>query len=241
MSYVFVFGAISALIILHEAGHLLAAKWAGIPVARFSVGFGRKLWGFKTGGTEYWLSAVPFGGYVLPDMADLNAFEVLPLRKRLLFAIGGPLANIVGAVVCLSAISVAASGISLETVVFFPLKQTWHTAVHICGVIPAIFSQPDQLSGVVGIVAAGGQQVGANAQRLLELCFLLNVNLAIFNLLPLPPLDGGKIVMGLLQWVHDPLKRLHVPLAITGWALLVGLMVYVTVLDVLRVAQGVYA
>lgn len=240
MSYFLVFIAISALIVLHEMGHLLAAKWAGIPIERFSVGFGPRLWGFKAGETQYWLSAVPFGGYVLPATADENAFDALPLNRRLVYALGGPLANLFGAFACLSVVSMAVSGISLETAVWVPLRETWRTAVAICGVIPMLFSQPDQLSGVLGIVAVGGKHVGTNALRLLEFCFFLNVNLAILNLLPIPPLDGGKIVMGLLQKIHAPLRRLHVPLAVTGWALLLCLLLYLTVLDALKIAHGTY-
>jgi len=241
MSYLLVFVAISALIILHEMGHLLAAKSAGIPIARFSVGFGPKLWGFKASETEYWLSAIPCGGYVLPAMADEKAFDALPLNKRLVYAMGGPLANLVGAVAFLSVGGMVISGISLETVILFPLKQTWQTAMEMCRIIPMLFSQPDQLSGVLGIVAVGGKQVGTNPLRLLELCFLLNVNLAILNLLPIPPLDGGKIVMNVLERLYRPLKRLQVPLAVTGWALLACLMIYVTILDVLKIAHGMCA
>ena len=43
---------VSLLILLHELGHFLAAKRMGIPIARFSVGLGPKLWGFKMGKTE---------------------------------------------------------------------------------------------------------------------------------------------------------------------------------------------
>jgi membrane-associated protease RseP (regulator of RpoE activity) len=66
MSYLLVFCTVSLLIILHELGHFLAAKRMGIPIARFSVGLGPKVWGFKMGETEYWLSMIPCGGYVMP-------------------------------------------------------------------------------------------------------------------------------------------------------------------------------
>ena len=54
MSYLLIFCIISLLIILHELGHFLVAKRMGIPIARFSVGLGPKVWGFKIGETEYW-------------------------------------------------------------------------------------------------------------------------------------------------------------------------------------------
>jgi len=67
---------------------------------------------------------------------------------------------------------------------------------------------------------------------------MLSLNLAILNLLPLPPLDGGKIVLCLLEKVHPQLARLHFPLAIFGWLCLLGLMGYTTVLDIARHVVG---
>ncbi len=61
LSFVFALGVI---IVVHEAGHLLVAKAFGVRVLTFSVGFGRRLWGFKRGETEYRVSPVPLGGYV---------------------------------------------------------------------------------------------------------------------------------------------------------------------------------
>jgi regulator of sigma E protease len=52
------------LIFVHELGHFLVAKRAGVGVLKFSLGFGRRLFGFKKGETEYLVSAIPLGGYV---------------------------------------------------------------------------------------------------------------------------------------------------------------------------------
>lgn len=238
MSYILVFFAISMLILLHEAGHFVAARWVGIPVIRFSIGFGRRLWGFKRNDTEYQVSLLPCGGYVLPNLEDEQAYFALPLRKRILFALGGPAANILGAFVCLSLINVALYGISLNAIVFDPLRETWQMTARICAAIPVLFNKPDQLSGVVGIVAMGGQHVGMNVVRLLHLCVLLNLNLAVLNLLPIPPLDGGKIVMGIIEKICTPLRRFELPLTIAGWVVLIGLMLYATALDISRIAVG---
>jgi regulator of sigma E protease len=241
MSYILVFFAISMLLLLHEAGHLAAARRVGIPVTRFSIGFGRRLWGFKRNDTEYRVSLLPFGGYVLLDLEDEQAYFALPLRKRVLFALGGPAANILGAFVCLSLINVALYGISLNAIVFDPLRGTWQMAARICAAISVLFNKPDQLSGVVGIVAIGGQHVGMNVVRLLHLCVLLNLNLAVLNLLPIPPLDGGRIVMGILEKICSPLRRVELPLTIAGWVVLIGLMLYATALDISRIAVGTLA
>ncbi|MBI3466198.1 MAG: RIP metalloprotease RseP [Planctomycetes bacterium] len=52
------------VIFVHELGHFLVAKWVGVLVQRFSIGFGPILWSFRRGETEYAFSAIPFGGYV---------------------------------------------------------------------------------------------------------------------------------------------------------------------------------
>ena len=54
----------SVLILVHEAGHLFAAKRVGVKVETFSLGFGKRLFGFKKGDTDYRLSMIPFGGYI---------------------------------------------------------------------------------------------------------------------------------------------------------------------------------
>jgi regulator of sigma E protease len=52
------------VIFVHELGHFLAAKWAGVYAPRFSLGWGKPIWSFRRGETEYALSALPIGGYV---------------------------------------------------------------------------------------------------------------------------------------------------------------------------------
>lgn len=69
---------IGVLVTIHEAGHFFAAKWVGIQVPRFSIGFGPRLVGFKRGETEYVISAIPLGGYVkMAGMEDDEAQSVL--------------------------------------------------------------------------------------------------------------------------------------------------------------------
>ncbi len=64
-------------IFVHEFGHFLAAKWRGLKVLRFSIGFGPKLFSWRgADGCEYRISLLPLGGYVaLPQLADMGALE----------------------------------------------------------------------------------------------------------------------------------------------------------------------
>src|SRR5688500_15801406 len=238
MSYLLIFFTVSLLIILHELGHFLAAKSMGIPIARFSVGLGPKIWAFKIGETEYWLSMIPCGGYVMPALKDEEAFAKIPLMTRILFSLAGPAANILGAFLCLSLLNIVKLGFSVNSVIYLPLEQICQMAMQIGAAIPLLFSQPENLSSIVGIVAAGGAYAGLSFVKLLQFSVLLNVNLAVLNLLPILPLDGGKIVMGLLRSIYQPLRRLEMPLTIGGWVALATLTLYVTALDLARVARG---
>jgi regulator of sigma E protease len=64
------------LIIVHELGHFLAAKWCGLKIDKFAIWFGKPLWMKKIDGVEYIVGTVPAGGYVaLPQMAPMEAIE----------------------------------------------------------------------------------------------------------------------------------------------------------------------
>jgi regulator of sigma E protease len=102
------FAAIFVIILVHELGHLLAAKWTGMPASVFSVGFGPRICGFQWGETEYRLSAVPLGGYVRIDPMEetvmgpngpTSRFDSYPLRQRALVISAGVLMNLLLALV----------------------------------------------------------------------------------------------------------------------------------------------
>jgi regulator of sigma E protease len=92
---------LGVLIFVHELGHFLVAKRAGVSVLKFSLGFGPKIAGFTRGGTEYLLSAIPLGGYVKmlgedpkEEVADLErSFSAKPLGWRSLIILAGPGSN----------------------------------------------------------------------------------------------------------------------------------------------------
>jgi regulator of sigma E protease len=95
--------ALGLCVFVHEFGHLLAALWRGLHVERFSIGFGKRLWGFRRNGVDYQVSALPFGGYVaLPQLdpgEETETSEGVPLptappHDRIITALAGPLANI---------------------------------------------------------------------------------------------------------------------------------------------------
>ena len=69
------------LILVHEWGHFIVARFFGVRVDVFSIGFGPRLFGWKRGATDYRVSAVPLGGYVRmagQDLSDIDAGEQKP-------------------------------------------------------------------------------------------------------------------------------------------------------------------
>jgi len=91
---------LAALIFVHELGHFLAARKCGVIVEKFSIGFGKKLFGTTSQGTEFIIAAIPLGGYVKMKGEELGeetneegSFSAAPPHHRLLIAFAGPLFN----------------------------------------------------------------------------------------------------------------------------------------------------
>src|SRR5438876_2939842 len=64
------------LIVVHELGHFLAARWRGLYIERFGVWFGKPLWKKTINGVQYSLGSLPFGGFVaLPQLAPMDIIE----------------------------------------------------------------------------------------------------------------------------------------------------------------------
>ena len=233
MSYLAVVFIVGLVIAIHEYGHLLAAKWCAIPIERFSIGFGPKLFGFRRGGTSYWLSVVPIGGYVLPAL-DEDASRRLPLHKRIVFALGGPVANVAAAYLGLIVFGGLQFGLSAFSALSFATTRLWVESQSMVQAIAMLFVGTGEISGIVGIVAIGGSQFGSTLAGLLAFSVAINLNLAIFNLLPFPPLDGGRIAFSLLEKIYRPLYRIQTPVTLAGWAFMLALMVYATIHDLVR-------
>jgi len=108
------------MVLVHEFGHFAVAKLCGIRVEVFSIGFGKRLFGFRRGETEYQISAIPLGGYVKmsgemtlptddPNQTEIPAddpgnFNNHPRWQRILVALAGPVANFILALGLMTAV-----------------------------------------------------------------------------------------------------------------------------------------
>jgi membrane-associated protease RseP (regulator of RpoE activity) len=102
---VLVVGAIVLMIMLHELGHFLTAKWAGMKVTEYFLGFGPRIWSMRRGETEYGVKAIPAGGYVkIVGMSNLDQVDPVdeprtyrskPYWRRLSVAVAGSTVHMV--------------------------------------------------------------------------------------------------------------------------------------------------
>lgn len=104
------------LIFVHELGHFSVAKFFGVRVETFSIGFGKKIWQRTKGDTTYCLSLIPFGGYVkmygddptadIPEEEKKYSFLHKPVGQRIAVVLAGPLMNFFFAILVFMMIAV---------------------------------------------------------------------------------------------------------------------------------------
>jgi len=96
---------ISIIVFVHESGHFMAARFFGVKVDDFAIGFGKKLFVKKLGSTEFSIRAIPLGGFVRFSQSkksnDLLLFENQSLYKKFIIVAAGPLINFIFAFILL--------------------------------------------------------------------------------------------------------------------------------------------
>lgn len=338
LSVVIVFGT---LIFIHELGHFIAAKLAGVHVFDFAMGYGPVLWQKKWRGTRYSVRGIPLGGFVrmagmdespqdeLEPIPPQAMFDKKPLWQRLIVIACGPLANFALAFVVIAcyhmlitvpptvqsvapdspaAIAglqpgdqfVAVAGEQVDSVddvvqlitintnkqvpvqmrrgkelvnlivvprlnpvykvamvgieLFEQNRQPFLRSLHLAYLevgrwtvtILRYVSQMitgkirAELSGPVGIVVITGSAAQQGLASLLMLVVLLNINLGLFNLFPIPLLDGFWLVLFIYEAIRRrPLEPQQRGMAqFVGLAILMMLLVFATYQDLAHFLPG---
>ncbi len=162
-----------------------------------------------------------------------GALEEPPVR-RFLLSLGGPAANLVAAWLLLAVFNVRAGMPAWRAAALAPPVQI-AAALKAAGLaLASAFAGNGQVSGFLGVLVEGARFVGTQGTAALQFAVVMSVNLALLNALPLPPLDGGKALLCLLELAERRARALHVPANLVGLAILLALLGYATASDLGR-------
>ena len=231
---------LSFLIFIHEGGHFCIAKLCKVKVNQFAIGFGPKIWSHQGKETLYALRLIPLGGFVSMEgeeqaSSDERAFNKASLPKRIAIVAAGALVNIIfGLVVYFILVAIVRKNL------LFAFQATGEYIGEFAGSIKMLFTGKvgvNDLTGPVGI-----SQIVSNTSGIKEFIYMLSMislSLGITNLLPIPALDGGKIVLLIIEGIRKkPLKEnIEIGIQLIGFGLLMALSIFVTYNDIIRIIK----
>ncbi|MGL5331197.1 MAG: RIP metalloprotease RseP [Peptostreptococcaceae bacterium] len=323
------------IVFIHELGHFLFARRAGVTIHEFAIGMGPKVFGTERDGIKYSIRLLPLGGYVSMegeegDSNDPNAFGNKTIGQRAATLFAGPFFNIILAALLLIPVNLYigsptgsnvlgqvmegapafeiglksgdeivdingneiktwddvtkyihnSNGEELNITVVrdgseksfnvTPIKNeqgtyvigigqtfeknvleaitgafvtTWEMIKQmvmfvgqlITGTVPG--GAENAVAGPIGVIGIVSDAAKMGLPNLLYIASVISLNLGVLNLLPIPALDGGRLVMLAIEAVRggkkmDPNKEAMLHMA--GFFLLMGLMVFVTYKDIMR-------
>ena len=242
------------LIFIHEGGHFLVAKKCNIIIKEFSIGFGPKVFSKTKEGITYSFRLIPLGGFVdmyedeevQPENDSQNKvlFVNASRMKRFAVTIAGIAVNMVFGIVLyfiiqFILINISNIGnISIIEKLQFAFERMLLFIKSIGESLVLIFSGKagvNEMAGPVGI-----SQMIVKTSDALEFFYLLSVisvSLGITNLLPIPGLDGGRLLLILIEAIRrKPIKReTEIKIQLLGLSFLMLLSVYITVNDISRI------
>lgn len=224
------------LVLIHESGHFFVAKLCKVRVNEFAIGFGPTIWSKQGKITKYALRLIPLGGFVSMEGEEERStkegsFSEASVLKRIAIVMAGGLVNIIFAIVvfwCLSASYVGVQN-AFYNVVYF-IKAMFDSIVQIFTGNVTV----DQMMGPVGISSVVSQTNGF--ADFIYILSVISLSLGVTNLLPFPPLDGGKVVLLIIEGIRrKPIsQKFEMALQSAGFLLLITLSIFVTYNDILK-------
>lgn len=226
------------LVLIHEAGHFLVARLCKIKVNEFSIGFGPLIWKKDTSKTKYSIRLIPLGGYVNmlgeeERSEEEGSFSQASIPKRIVIVAAGGLVNILFAIILYNILITIVTGDFVTS-----LTSTGDFIMAMVDSIKLLFTggvTVDSLMGPIGISEVVAQTSGII--DFLYIMALISMSLGVTNLLPFPPLDGGKILIYIIEAIRrKPLKEnFELKLQMIGFVALITLSIYVAFNDVGRI------
>lgn len=228
---------LGTLVFIHELGHFTVAKMFKIKVNEFAIGFGPVIWKKQGRKTKYALRLIPLGGFVSMEgeeerSAKEGSFSEANIFKRICIVAAGGLVNILAAVIIYFVLvwhynDIITAFIAVKDFflsIFISLKMLFTGGVTV-----------NQMMGPVGI-----SSVVAKTSGVLDFFYIFSIislSLGVTNLLPFPPLDGGKIVLLLIEGIRKKSlsEKAETYIQMGGFAILVLLSLYITYNDIIRI------
>ncbi|MBQ1524005.1 MAG: site-2 protease family protein [Firmicutes bacterium] len=247
LTLIYAFLLFCMMIIIHEFGHFISARILGVKVNEFSMGMGPAIWKKQKGETLYAVRLFPVGGYCALEGEDEDgdgkdtdprSFVNQSYPNKILILMAGSFMNLVFCV-------------TIMIIVYMCLKVGPLRAVNLAlgttgMVITSIFSglkmllsgaaTGDDVMGIVGIAGVVSEQAKLGALDVSYLMAILSANLAVMNMLPIPALDGGRILLTVIRWITGGRLsgKAEAIINAVGMVLLVVLMIVLVVKDTIR-------
>lgn len=238
------------LILIHEGGHFTVAKLCKVKVNEFAIGFGKVIWQKQGKETKYSLRLIPLGGFCSMEGEDeesdaVGSFSKSSVWKRMAIVVAGATVNILFGIlvyfILVSTVGIQFLDPAKDTFlnrIYYGAKGTGEFVTTIFESIKMLFTgglQTDQMVGIVGISEVVVQTNGII--NYLHLLAVISVSLGVTNLLPIPALDGGKILILLIEVIRrKPMKiETEAKIQLIGFSILMVLTIFVTYNDILRI------
>lgn len=225
------------LVFIHEGGHFLVAKLCKVKVNEFALGFGPTIFAKQKGETKYALHLIPLGGFVdmegEAERSDAEgSFSKASVWKRIAIVAAGAIVNIIFGLLIYFILITVKYNISTA---FIAVSDFVMSVLNSLKQLVTGGMSPDQMVGIVGISDIVASTNGFS--QYISMVASISVSLGVTNLLPIPPLDGSKIVIYLIEAIRKkPLKE-STELKIQNWglAIIIALFIFVTYNDIVRI------
>ncbi len=235
----------TVIVLIHECGHFVAARKSRIKVYEFSIGFPfspRFITLFRHKETKFTVRLLPLGGFVrFSKDGEEDARELFEAsnNKRALVLSAGSLFNIVFAFIIFVPVFVIGKHLTLVDAVLLSAKTVWEILSGTIMFLFDIFAGHGTLEGVSGPVGIAAMAGGAASKGILSLFYftgVLSMSLGIMNLLPLPALDGGHLIMLLIESIRKKTlsPKAYQLVTLVGLSLFLILTLAVTYKDVAK-------
>lgn len=225
------------LVTIHEGAHFFTAKICKVRVNEFSIGFGKVLWSKQGKETKYSVRLIPLGGFVSMEGEEEpsdkeGSFSEAGILKKLLIVASGAITNIIFGILVYFLLVTFHYGFEIAISSTSNFMKIFLNSIRILLTGGATI---DDLAGPVGIASIVSQT--SNLTDFIYLMAVISLSLGFTNLLPIPPLDGGKIVIYIIEWIkRKPLKEeTLLKIQMLGFMFIMGLSVFVMYNDIVKI------